>query len=129
MRTFLAVLVVAAAPKPPVIHEVFTPLPCPKHPVSTADLEGCQEQAILSTDRTINARAKAIFELLIPSARASFVAGEQAWLRYRRLSCDADSSKFAGGTLAAVEFGGCVVARNRAHLQDLGGTLRVLKSH
>lgn len=129
MRILLAVLALAAAPKLPVIHEVFTPLPCPMHPVSTADLEGCQEKAILATDRSINARVAAIFALLAPSARASFVGGEQAWLRYRRLSCDADSSKFAGGTLAAVEFGGCVVARNKSHLQDLAGTLRVLKSH
>jgi len=129
MRTLLAALLLAAAPKPPVIHEAFTPLPCPKHPVSTVDQEACQEKVILATDRTIDARAKAIFELLIPSARGSFVAGEQAWLRYRRLSCDADSSKFAGGTLAGVEFAGCVIARNKTHAQDLAGTLAVLRSH
>jgi uncharacterized protein YecT (DUF1311 family) len=129
MRILLAALVLAAAPKPPVIHEVFAPLPCPMHPVSTADQEGCQEKVILATDRTINTRAKSIFDLLVPSARASFVAGEQAWLRYRRLSCEADSSKFAGGTLAGVEFAGCVIARNRTHAKDLAGTLAVLKSH
>jgi uncharacterized protein YecT (DUF1311 family) len=129
MRTLLAVLAVAVAPKPPVIHEVFTPLPCPMHPVSTADQEGCQEKVILATDRTINARARAIFELLIPSARASFVTGERAWLRYRQQNCEADSSKFAGGTLAGVEFAGCVIARNKTHLLDLAGTLALLKSH
>jgi uncharacterized protein YecT (DUF1311 family) len=129
MRTLLAALVVAAAPAPPVIHEVFTPLPCPMHPVSTADQEGCQERVILATDRTINARSKAIFELLIPSARTPFVAGERAWLRYRQQNCEADSSKFAGGTLAGVEFAGCVIARNHAHLRELADMLRVLKSH
>lgn len=56
------------------------------------------------------------------------MAGEQAWLRYRRLSCVADSSKFAGGTLAGVEFAGCAIARNKSHLRDLTATLHVLKS-
>jgi uncharacterized protein YecT (DUF1311 family) len=129
VHALLAALVLTGAPTPPVIHEPFTPLPCPKHPVSTVDLEGCREKAILAGDRTIDARAKAIFELLAPSARAGFVAGEQAWLRYRRLSCEADSSKYAGGTLSAVEFAGCVVGRNKTHAQDLAATLRVLRTH
>lgn len=125
----LAVVAVLAgtALKPPVIHEVFTPQPCPMHPVSTLDLEGCAEQSILRTDKTINADVKTIFKLLAPSARAGFVAGERAWLRYRMLSCDAEASKYAGGTLAGVVAANCAAARNSAHVKDLAATLRDLR--
>jgi uncharacterized protein YecT (DUF1311 family) len=79
------------------------------------------------TDRTINADVKAISVLLAPSERSGFVAGERAWLRYRRLSCEAEASKYAGGTLAGLVDAGCVVARNRAHVRDLAETLRELR--
>jgi uncharacterized protein YecT (DUF1311 family) len=125
----VAVLAVLAgtALKPPVIHEVFAPLPCPMHPAATLELEGCDEQAILKTDRKINANVKQIFKLLAPSERTGFVAGERAWLRYRKLSCAAEASKYAGGTLAGVVDAGCVAARNQAHVRDLTETLRELR--
>ena len=125
----LAVVAVLAgtALKPPVIHEVFTPQPCPMHPVSTLDLEGCAEQSILKTDRTINADVKVIFAQLAPPARGGFVSGERAWLRYRTLSCEAEASKYAGGTLAGVVAANCAAARNRAHVKDLAETLKELR--
>jgi uncharacterized protein YecT (DUF1311 family) len=125
----LAAVLAGTALKPPVIHEVFTPQPCPMHPVSTLDLEGCAEQSILKTDRTINADVKAIFALLAPPARGGFVSGERAWLRYRTLSCQADASKYARGTLAGVVEANCAAARNRAHVKDLAATLTQLRAH
>ncbi|HET8895510.1 MAG TPA: lysozyme inhibitor LprI family protein [Gaiellaceae bacterium] len=120
-------MVVAAGVNPPVIHESFTLLPCPRHPVSTLDLEGCDEHAIVETDAQINARVKDIFGLLrLCSAGTSFVAGEQAWLRYRSASCRAESSKFAGGTLESVHYGGCLVGRNKSHLAELAATKQIL---
>ena len=115
----LVVLLAAAVIQPPVIHETFTLLPCPRHPVSTVDLEGCSEQAIVRTDRKINAEAKAIFGLLRPDVRAAFVRGERAWLQYRQASCEAESSKYAGGTLAGVLAASCTLARSKTHLSEL----------
>jgi uncharacterized protein YecT (DUF1311 family) len=115
----LVALLAAAVLKPPVIHETFTVLPCPKHPVSTLDLEGCSEQAIVRTDRKIDAQAKAIFMLLRPDARATFVRGERAWLQYRQASCSAAASKYAGGTFSGVVAASCTLARSTSHLSDL----------
>ena len=115
----VALLAAAAILQPPVIHETFTLLPCPRHPVSTLELEGCSEQAIVRTDRKIDAEAKAIFGLLRPDARATFVRGERAWLQYRQASCFAESSKYAGGTLSGVVAASCTLARSKSHLSDL----------
>jgi len=127
MRVALALLFLAAL-KPPVIHESFTPLPCPKHASSTLALEGCAEKAILAGDRKIDAKAHAIFFKLAPRERAGFVRGEREWLSYRRDSCAAESSKYAGGTLAAVVDAQCQATRNTTHLGDLAELLQTLQS-
>jgi uncharacterized protein YecT (DUF1311 family) len=119
----------AGTPAPPVIHESFTVLPCPAHPVSTLAIEGCTEKSILAGDRAIDTRARAIFSLLAPSARSEFVDGESSWLRYRAASCASGASRDAGGTLQPVAYGTCVVSRNRTHLEDLSDLVHDLRSH
>ena len=116
--------------QPPVIREVFTVLPCPMHPQTTLAMEGCDEHAILDSDRTINAQVKALFSLLrTHAARLAFVRGEVAWAGYRRSSCTAEASAYDGGSFQPVAFAGCLVARNRTHLADLAAARRVLKQH
>jgi uncharacterized protein YecT (DUF1311 family) len=124
----VALVLAAFALHPPVIHESFTPLPCPKHQVSTLDIEGCLEQQILKSDKQIDARAASVFGLLRPDARAGFVQSERTWLAYRRASCEAESSKYAGGTFAGVVAASCTVARNKTHLQDLAALKKTLSS-
>ena len=115
---------------PPVIHEPFTVLPCPKHPKTTLDLEGCAEKAILSSDRAIDARVKSIWVVLAAGkARSSFAAGERSWLAYRRSSCSAEASKYSGGSLEPVAFADCEVTRNKTHLSELAGMLATLRQH
>ena len=110
----------AAAIAPPVIHEPWTPLPCPMHPSSTVETEGCLEQAVMRSDRRIDAKAARIFRLLARrSDRAAFVAGERAWLVYRRRYCATAVSVFRGGTAEPVAFVSCELRRNKAHLADL----------
>jgi uncharacterized protein YecT (DUF1311 family) len=116
--------------RPPVIHESFTVLPCPAHPKSRLDFEGCKEKALLSTDRAINGRARRIFGLLrTRSARSAFVRGEQSWLRYRRSSCSAQASVYSGGSEEPNAFAQCEVDRNRTHLTELAEMERWLRQH
>jgi uncharacterized protein YecT (DUF1311 family) len=127
MRSIFATLISAAAIAPPVIHEPFTALPCPLHPDTTIDVEGCQEHRVVRTDRRIDLQVKAVFRLLpTDEARQSLVAGELEWLRYRRRSCAAEASRFAGGTAHGVAFLSCSLERNAAHLADLSAMRKVL---
>jgi uncharacterized protein YecT (DUF1311 family) len=120
----------SGAPKPPVIHEVFTQLPCPAHPMSTLAIEGCYEEAIVRTDRKIDAQAKAIFGLLRSRyARLTFVRGERAWFQYRQASCSALASNYGRGTLGPVSAAACLLDRSRAHLRDLVAMRKVLAFH
>jgi uncharacterized protein YecT (DUF1311 family) len=124
-----ALVAVAVLSGPPVIHETFTPLPCPAKAVSTLDMEGCAEKDILASDRKINTANAAIFTLLRPIDRPTFVAGERAWLRYRRASCLTAASKYAGGTAAGVVDATCVADRNRTHVREQQTLLRDLREH
>lgn len=117
----------SAASGPPVIKEPFTPLPCPAHPKTTLQQEGCAEKAVLKSDAAINSRAKKIYyKLKAGSPRTWFVNGEKAWLTYRRASCKAQASKYAGGSLQPVMYLRCEANRNKTHLGDLAELLRAV---
>jgi uncharacterized protein YecT (DUF1311 family) len=128
LATVLAVF--AGGLTPPVIHEPFTALPCPIHPDTTIDVEGCQEMRVLRTDRAIDGQVKTIFGLLkTKTARASFVAGEQNWLSYRRSSCTAEASFYGRGTQEPVAYLSCTLVRNKSHLSDLAAMKTTLSQH
>jgi uncharacterized protein YecT (DUF1311 family) len=113
---------------PPVIHESFTPLPCPAKPVSTLDLEGCAEQRILRTDRRIDAVVRSIFPRLFDdAARRRFVASQRAWLAYRRADCTSMSDRYEGGTLAGLVAASCTADRSAGRLRELTAFDRLLK--
>jgi uncharacterized protein YecT (DUF1311 family) len=116
-------------PKPPVIREPFTPLPCPAHAKTTLALEGCFEKSILTTDRAIDAQARTIFDLFRPAARSQFVQSERLWLRYRRSSCATAASPYEGGSFQPVAFASCEVSRNQSHLTDLAELRHTLRFH
>jgi uncharacterized protein YecT (DUF1311 family) len=124
----VATLLVAGL-KPPVIHDGFTPLPCPKNPVSTLDIEGCLENQISAVDHKINVKARAIFFQLAPRERPGFVRGEREWLAYRQDNCAAEASKYAGGTAAPLLDASCQLARGKTHLADLTELLKTLLVH
>jgi uncharacterized protein YecT (DUF1311 family) len=127
MRGLLVSLVTAAAIAPPVIHEPFTPLPCPLHPDTTTDVVGCQEHRVLRTDRAIDVQVAAIFRTLrTDTLRTSFVDSERNWLRYRRQSCSIETSRLAGGSAHAVALLNCSLSRNRSHLADLTAMRKTL---
>jgi len=115
---------------PPVIRESFTALECPAHPTSTLDFEGCSEKKLVASDLAVNATAASIFHLLrAVGERDAFVRGEQSWLAYRRSSCLAESSEYAGGSLEPVAFVQCEQDRTATHVADLRSMRKVLDQH
>lgn len=126
---FVASAFAASTSRPPVIHEPFTPLPCPRHATSTVGIEGCQEQALLASDRTLNELTRRIFVKLRAGERAGFARSEAAWLVYRRGSCAAQSSPTSGGTANGIEALGCELQRNKTHRADLAELLKALSVH
>jgi uncharacterized protein YecT (DUF1311 family) len=105
---------------PPVIHEHFTLLPCPKHPESTLDEEGCAEHSIVHTDASINHFARTIFARLQDDpARQRFIDAQTSWQAFRTADCLSESDLFEGGTLAGVVDANCTADRSTQRLKEL----------
>jgi uncharacterized protein YecT (DUF1311 family) len=104
----------------PTVSEVFTVLPCPAHPKTTVEIEGCAEHRIVRLDGQINRKAKAL-HLAMPDAasKASFVAAQQAWIAYRQAECVSEAAPVTGGTLYPVVFADCEARLDQARLRDL----------
>jgi uncharacterized protein YecT (DUF1311 family) len=129
-----AVLAVAAAVagaatlKAPVIKEVFTPLKC-VHDGTTLGMEGCAEQQILKSDKTIDSLNAKIFAKLSTSGKKDFVNGHNAWFKYRTAYCLSESDIYQGGTEAGVVDAQCAANVNTAHVKDLQGFLSSLNQN
>jgi uncharacterized protein YecT (DUF1311 family) len=110
----------ATALSPPVIHESFTLLACPRHPQSTLALEGCAEHRIVATDHRIDAVAAMIFRRLFDdAARRHLIAAQSAWLAYRSADCTSRSDQYEGGTLAGLVAAQCTADQSAQRLKDL----------
>jgi uncharacterized protein YecT (DUF1311 family) len=85
---------------------------------------------LLKSDQAINSTAATIFyRLRTTDAKKAFVRSEQRWLEYRRASCSAQASEYAGGTAEPVAFIECEASRNRRHLADLADLARAVGPH
>jgi uncharacterized protein YecT (DUF1311 family) len=111
----------------PQVTESFTVLPCPHHPQTTLDIEGCAEHQIVRLDQRINDAAKALYDAMPAHAQSDFASAQQAWVAYRRAECLSESDANAGGSLAAVTFANCEVRLDRQRASDLA-TLRAQSS-
>jgi uncharacterized protein YecT (DUF1311 family) len=112
----------AATPRPPVVRETFTALPCGGAPAhrSTIQMEGCAERQILARDRTINRLNASVFASLSTiSAKRVFIASNTHWLRYRNAFCTTAASRFAGGTEQPVVVAQCIARLDAGHIADL----------
>jgi uncharacterized protein YecT (DUF1311 family) len=128
----VAALALAAHPaslQPPVVHESFTPLGCPKDPESTVDIEGCAEKKILAADAQINSLAKSIFANLNDDpAKKDFIAAQKAWVSFRKADCISQSDKYEGGTLSGVVDAQCQADRSTQRVKDLKAFDKLLRS-
>lgn len=115
----------AVTTKPPTIKEPFTPLKC-THAGTTLAEEACAEKPILKTDKQIDALNAQIFQKLNATARKDFLAGHNAWFKYRQAYCASESDIDQGGTEAPVVEAQCEAKVNTAHVTELKGFLASL---
>ena len=97
--------------RPPVIHESFRLLACPRNPLTTLATEGCAERQILATDRVINRQVALIFRLLPTRARrVTFVDDERGYLLHRHAQCLKEAAVMSG-TAADADYDLCEIGR------------------
>ena len=131
-----AVLVMAAVAsagaattlKPPVVKEVFTPQKC-NQGQTTLGTEGCAEQQILKSDKTIDSLNAKIFTKLSTSGKKDFITGHDAWLKYRAAYCLSESDVYQGGTAAGIIDAQCTANISAVHVKELQDFLASLNEN
>jgi uncharacterized protein YecT (DUF1311 family) len=118
----------ASTLKPPVIKEVFTPLKC-THDETTLGTEGCAEQQILKSDKTIDSLNAKIFTKLTFSGKKDFINGHNAWVKYRSAYCLSESDVYQGGTEAGVIDAQCTANISAVHVKELRDFLSSLNQN
>jgi uncharacterized protein YecT (DUF1311 family) len=104
--------------KPPVIHEVFTLLPC--DPNTTVGTEGCEEHQVVKFDGVVDRAEAVIFSLLHDaSARKRLITAQEDWVRFRLAECRSESDAYEGGSEAPVVAGQCMETIASSRLADL----------
>jgi uncharacterized protein YecT (DUF1311 family) len=112
--------------------------PCPKHPISTIDLESCSARRVLALNVRINERIKLIWFRLDGTGRRYFQRAERAWAAYLTNECTSRSRgwidpahphAYVGGASAPVAYGVCAEDLSAAHLHDLVQTAAQLAPH
>ena len=115
----------AATAEAPVVKESFTPLPC-RHNSTTLGEEGCAERSILASDQQIDTLNARIFKQLNAAGRRDFIAGHNAWFKYRQVYCLSESDIYQGGTEAGIVQAQCAADVNAAHVGQLKNFLSSL---
>jgi uncharacterized protein YecT (DUF1311 family) len=109
----------ASKPAAPAVHEKFTPLPCPKRPASTRQIEGCAEHTVLAADKTIDALNKKVFARLREGGRATFIKTNADWVTYRAAACTTEASIYSGASIQPVAYANCLVSIDSSHVTEL----------
>jgi len=109
---------------------------CPKHPISTIEMQSCSGRRILALNARINARIKVIWSRLgDATGRSHFATGERAWRVYVKNECisrsrawidPASPNMYVGGTAAPLQYGLCREDLTAAHLRQLNETAAAL---
>jgi uncharacterized protein YecT (DUF1311 family) len=108
----------ATHPKPPVIAEGFSELPCDHK--TTVGTEGCDEHQLVLADQRIDKEVALLFTLLHDDpARKHLSETQSAWLTYRRDDCLSQADIYEGGSEAPVVTLACEVNDDTARSTDL----------
>jgi uncharacterized protein YecT (DUF1311 family) len=115
----------------PVIEETISGGACPASPTKRRTTYGeliCYSNLILRSDDQINMTVKKIFNLIRGrEIRLRFTTGERMWIRYRRISCEAQANLYKGGSEEPIMYRSCIVEKNRTHLEELRPFLKYLE--
>jgi hypothetical protein len=111
--------------------------PCPRHPITSFDLQDCELRMLHVVNRQVNSVVKSLWhDLGSPPARVRFLISERARQTYARRTCEVRAGTwltspsahvYAGGSEAPVRYASCEVEFANAYLKDLERTRNTLR--
>lgn len=90
-----------------------------KDPVSQSAMTQCAGEAFKKADLQLNKAYNAYRARLNASQQAKLKAAQLAWIKFRDLSCDFESSGVEGGSAYAMVRAGCFTSKTEARLKEI----------
>lgn len=124
----IALSIVVAVP--PAVAEDEPDVDC-KKPMTQYDMNVCSGRDHEEADRALNAQWAALKPIikewdesrkslgLIPSAEASLLKAQRAWIDYRDGQCETEEAAVRGGTKAPTVYSSCMAELTRKRTEEL----------
>ncbi len=102
-----------------------------KNPMTQSDMNICADQDYREADKALNAQWAAIKPIvkewdetlksvgMVPTAEASLLKAQRAWIDYRDGQCDTAEASVQGGTMAPTIYSSCMADLTRKRTEEL----------
>ena len=127
MALLCGVMAMAASPA---FAEDQSDVDC-KNPMTQSDMNICADQDYREADKALNAQWAAIKPIvkewdetlksvgMVPTAEASLLKAQRAWIDYRDGQCDTAEASVQGGTMAPTIYSSCMADLTRKRTEEL----------
>ena len=101
------------------------------NPMTQSDMNICADQDYREADKALNAQWAAIKPIvkewdetlksvgMVPTAEASLLKAQRAWIDYRDGQCDTAEASVQGGTMAPTIYSSCMADLTRKRTEEL----------
>ncbi|MGL5065801.1 MAG: lysozyme inhibitor LprI family protein [Microcoleus sp.] len=99
-----------------------------KSPQTTVDMNLCATQEFQAADKKLNQVYQKLKPMLNSKQQQRLTAAQRTWVKFRDESCDYESGRFEGGTLAGSTYGYCRARITQERVKDLERYLKEANS-
>lgn len=115
---------------PPSFAEDEPDVDC-KNPMTQYDMNVCSDRDYKEADKALNAQWSALKPIvkewdetlksvgMVPTAEASLLKAQRAWIDYRDGQCDTEEASVQGGTMAPTIYSSCMAELTRKRTEEL----------
>lgn len=115
---------------PPSFAEDEPDVDC-KNPMTQYDMNVCSDRDYKEADKALNAQWSALKPIvkewdetlksvgMVPTAEASLLKAQRAWIDYRDGQCDTEEASVQGGTMAPTIYSSCMAELTRNRTEEL----------
>lgn len=123
--TFLIVMItqISVIKINPTLAQNYPKVDC-VNPQTTSDMNYCSQQELKTADQKLNQNYQALTKRLSKTQKQKLVLTQQAWIKFRDLTCDYEKGQFEGGTLATSTYNYCLARITQQRVTDLENYLR-----
>ncbi|AFZ13887.1 protein of unknown function DUF1311 [Crinalium epipsammum PCC 9333] len=110
---------ILAGTTPGVAETKIAQQPNCKNPQTQVEMNICEELRYQKNDKKLNQAYQKLLPKYSGSQRQKLIAAQQAWIKFRDLSCTFEESQVEGGSMAPMIYSGCLAELTKQRTAQL----------